>query len=109
MTEVAHRAGIDDTTLKNQHHRETRDSARKLLAKLNKSAATTVPKARAVARDKIEFYEDALRKMNAEALKWRLEQPENKKNDAPQAVKLNAAKLTNVVPLRPREDDDSDN
>lgn len=62
LTEVAHRAGIGDTILRNQHHRETRDSAHKWLAKLNKSAATTAPKARAVAATRSNFMKTPLEK-----------------------------------------------
>jgi hypothetical protein len=73
LTEVARRADVSAVTLRNQHHHQTRDIVQDWLAQLKQRAPTTKPKARTATRDKITWYEDALKKVNAEALKWRAE------------------------------------
>lgn len=73
LAEVARRAGVSAVTLRNPHHHNTRDTVHDWLAQTKLLAPTTKPKARAAAREKIAWFEDALRTMNAEALRWRAE------------------------------------
>lgn len=73
LTEVARRADVSPITLRNQHHHQTRDIVQDWLAQLKQRAPITKPKARRAARVTLTWYEDALKKVNAEALKWRVE------------------------------------
>jgi hypothetical protein len=76
LTEVARRAGVGVTTLRNRHHHETRDIVQDWLGALKQRAATTKPKARRATLEKINWYdENALRKTDAEVSKL-LEQME---------------------------------
>jgi hypothetical protein len=76
LTKVARRAGVGVTTLRNRHHHETRDIVQDWLAALKQRAATTKPKARRATLEKINWYENALRKTDAEVSKL-LEQMES--------------------------------
>jgi hypothetical protein len=73
LTEVARRAGVSAITLRNKHHHQTRGIVQDWLTKLKRSAPTTKLKAQKATREKITWYEDALKKVNFEALKWRVE------------------------------------
>jgi hypothetical protein len=106
LTEVARRAGVSAITLRNQHHHQTRDIVQDWLAKLKRRAPTTKLKARKAARDKITWYEDALKKVNFEALKWRVElaalTQENEKLRN-QVVTLKAPADAKVVGIKSRK------
>lgn len=73
LSEVLVRAGVGATTLRNKHHHETRELVQTWISKISAAEATTKPRARRAAREKIQWYEDALKRVNAEALKWRTE------------------------------------
>lgn len=73
MTEVCKRAGIGSTTLRNKHHHPTRDIVKRWLVSIEQRAPTSMENMHGVHREKIKFYEEALRKVNAEAVEWRVE------------------------------------
>ena len=107
LTEVARRAGVGSTTLRNAHHHETRERVQKWLKSLGPRAPTTAAKARKASREKIAWYEDALRKVNAEAIKWRTElaalQDENRQLRE-QINEMEARAGTSVVGIRSRSE-----
>ena len=112
LTEVAQRAGIGGTTLRNPHHHDTRKIIQNWLTQLKQSAATTKPKARAVAREKIVWFEEQMKKMNAEALNWRKEVTaltEEKLDLENQIKTMSSSSDTKVVGFKSRANDDDCN
>ena len=73
LSEIARRAGIGGSTLRNRHHLATKKHVKSWLKKIGSHAPTTKRDAKAASAKKIAFYEDALRKVNTEALLWREE------------------------------------
>jgi hypothetical protein len=73
LTEVARRANVSAITLRNKHHHETRAAVLQWLKRLKEKSATTKTESKQVIQKKIAFLENALRKMESEALKWRVE------------------------------------
>jgi predicted RNA-binding protein YlqC (UPF0109 family) len=74
QVEVLRRAGVGSSTLRNPHHHETRDIVEDWLAQLKqRGAPTSKLAARAAKQDKIHWYEEQLKLLSAEALKWRLQ------------------------------------
>jgi chromosome segregation ATPase len=107
LTEVLSRAGVGTTTLRNKHHHGTRDLVQEWLRRLSTQKATTKPKARKAASEKIAWFEDALRKVNAEALKWRTERAAlimEIQDLRSQIEKMRACMGSNVVGIRSRDD-----
>jgi uncharacterized coiled-coil DUF342 family protein len=107
LTEVLSRAGVGATTLRNKHHYGTRDLVQEWLRDLSTQKATTKPKARKAASEKIAWFEDALRKVNAEALKWRLERAALNKEIQDlrsQVEKMTGSTDSNVVGIRSRDE-----
>jgi hypothetical protein len=106
LTEVARRAEVSAVTLRNRHHHQTRDMVRNWLAQLARRGATTKPRARKAARDKISWYEDALRKVNTEALKWRAElaaltqENENLRNQVAMIKNVDGARVIGIKSRR---------
>lgn len=107
LTEVLSRAGVGTTTLRNKHHHATRKLVHDWLKNLSSDKATTKPKARKAATEKIAWFESALKKVNAEALKWRVERAGLLKQieDLRQQIeKMKASEGSNVVGIRSRDD-----
>lgn len=105
LTEVARRAGVSAVTLRNKHHHETRGAVQKWLKQLKQRAPTTKATARKVTREKLAWYEDALRKVNAEALKWRAEiaaLTEENERLRTQIASMKASNGANVVGIKSR-------
>ena len=107
LAEIARRAGVGGSTLRNRHHLATRIHVKSWLRKIGSQAPVTKRAAMAASAKKIAFYEDALRKVNTEALLWREEL---------QALRLENQKLreqlsvmskpsSNVVPMGKIKDD----
>jgi hypothetical protein len=107
LTEVLFRAGVGATTLRNKHHYETRDLVKEWLKTLSTQKATTKPKARKAASEKIAWFENALKKVNAEALKWRNERAALTNEITglrKQVEEMKAGEGGNVVGIRSRDD-----
>jgi len=111
MTEVCKRAGIGSTTLRNRHHHPIRDSVKRWLDSIEKRAATNLADVHAAHREKISFYEEALRKVNAEAVEWRAEMvilAEENRELREQIANMTFEKAT-VVGIKQRKNQDDRN
>lgn len=73
LAEVSRRAGVGVTTLRNSHHHETRSLVREWLTKYNATEPGPAVTSDSLPHRKISWYEQSLKKMNAEAVKWRVE------------------------------------
>ncbi|UWR03459.1 hypothetical protein K3740_01735 [Ruegeria conchae] len=72
-TEVCRRAGIGSSTLRNEHHRKTRDLVDEWLHQLSLRSPTTVKAAKVTTVQKIEWYEGVIRQVSAEVQKISVE------------------------------------
>lgn len=73
LAEIARRAGIGESTLRNRHHLETKRHVKSWIRKIGSEAPIAKGCAKTATAKKVAFYEDALRKTNTEALLWREE------------------------------------
>ena len=107
LAEVARRAGIGESTLRNPHHLPTRRHVKSWLKKIGSQAPLTKGAVKAASAKKIAFYEDALRKVNTEALLWREELQalmlENQK--LREQLSVMSKPSSNVVPMGKIRDD----
>lgn len=101
LAEVARRAGVGESTLRNRHHLETKDHVKSWIKKIATRVPVTKSEAKAASMKKVAFYEDALRKVNTEAMLWREELQALKLENQQLREQLAAMgkPFSNVVPM----------
>lgn len=101
LTEISRRAGLSSTTLRNVHHRPTRDLLKNKILSLGANGAVTTAKAKSAVTDKIAFYEDALKRVNTEAILWRIELRKlREENQELRKRLMSCQKAGNIFPIR---------
>lgn len=107
LVEIVRRAGVGESTLRNRHHLAIKGHVKSWLKKIGSEAPITKGAAKADSAKKVAFYEDALRKVNTEALLWREELQALRLENQRLRDQLSAMSKpsSNVVPMGKIKDD----